>query len=137
MGRHNIETCTIDTTPLINSVFLLVIFFAVTLETTNRATQSIRPTPSVRGLARRAGPEAAPFTVEVGRNGRLSVCNLSMDPVSLRRVIKARYDRMGEFAVVIRGDERTSHADIRRVMEICTDVGLHQMWFAAIRPGRR
>lgn len=124
-------------TPLIDIIFQLIIFFTLTIDVSGRANPDIRLAKSPHGMPGRISAGMAPFTVEVDRSGRLSVHNLRMNPPALKQIMKARYDRIGEYPVVIRGDERSRHGDIRRVMEICTDIGLQRMWFAAVKRSRR
>jgi biopolymer transport protein ExbD len=37
------------------------------------------------------------------------------------------------FPVMIRADKRTQHKDVRKVMDLCTDVGIWRIDFAAIK----
>jgi biopolymer transport protein ExbD len=137
VARHRVETCRVDMTPLIDIVFQLIIFFTVTIDMSGRANPDIRLAKGPHGLTDSAAAGMAPFTVEVDRNGRFSVHNIRLTPDTLKQIMVARYARIGEYPVMIRGDERARHADIRRAMEVCTDIGLERVWFAAIKKIRR
>ena len=48
--------------------------------------------------------------------------------------MKARVNRLGyNFPVLVRGDKRAKHKDIRKVMDICASVGIWKIQFAAIQ----
>ncbi len=132
MGRRKSSTCEIDMTPMIDVVFQLMIFFLVTINLSENVNREIKLERGPHGQTINNDMPKKVFTVEVDKNGNISVHNFRLDPQRFRSIIKARYNRMGEFPLLIRGDQRTQHAEIRKVMDICTEIGLYKVWFAAI-----
>jgi biopolymer transport protein ExbD len=48
-------------------------------------------------------------------------------------MLHRRYNKVGEFPVLIRADKKTKHQDVRAVMDLCTSVGLWKINFAAVK----
>ena len=124
------EGCEVDMTPMIDVVFQLIIFFIVTM----KMEQDINP--DIKLADAKNGPiieELSPATivVEVSKSGRISIHNAQLSRAKFRSIMTSRKKRMGMFPVLIRGDHRARHEDIRAVMDICTDIGIWRINFAA------
>jgi biopolymer transport protein ExbD len=134
MARKNrSESCPLDMTPMIDVVFQLMIFFIVTINLSETTNQEIKLERGPHGTVIDNDMPKTVMTVEVDKNGRISMNNLRMDHNTFRTIVKARFNRIGEFPLLIRGDYRTKHQDIRKVMDMCTEMGLYKVWFAAIQ----
>jgi biopolymer transport protein ExbD len=134
MARKNrSESCPLDMTPMIDVVFQLMIFFIVTINLSESTNPEIKLEKGPYGTLIDNKMPKTVMTVEVDKNGRISMNNLRMDHNTFRSIVKARYNRIGEFPLLIRGDYRTKHQDIRKVMDMCTELGLYKVWFAAIQ----
>jgi biopolymer transport protein ExbD len=133
MGKRKSQTCEIDMTPMIDVVFQLMIFFLVTINMSDSVNTDIKLERGPHGQVIDGNMDKRAFTVEVDQKGSVSIHNLRMDFQTLRSIIRGRYNRMGEFPLVIRGDLRTQHKDIRKVMDMCTEIGVYRVWFAAIQ----
>jgi biopolymer transport protein ExbD len=119
-------------TPMIDVVFQLIIFFIVTI----KMEQDVNP--AIELADAKDGPviaEEDPWTVtiEIDRRGWISMRGAQFSKTKLRKLLRSHYDRYGEFPVLIRGDHRTRHQDIRAVMDMCTEVGIWRISFAAIQ----
>ena len=133
MGRrhkNSVAGCEVDMTPMIDVVFQLIIFFIVTMKMDQDINPDIQLADSVNGPIIE---ELAPSTmvVEVSRKGNISIHNAQLSRAKFRNIMISRKKRMGMFPVLIRGDRRTRHEDIRAVMDICTDIGIWRINFAA------
>ncbi len=122
----------IDMTPMIDVVFQLIIFFIVTIKMEETAN------PDIELEEARQGPTWKPenpytMTIEVDRRGWISINNAQLTPQLLQQIMRTRYNRLGEFPVMIRADRDTPHTEVRKVMDICTSVGLWRIDFAAIK----
>jgi biopolymer transport protein ExbD len=137
MGKRKVATCEIDMTPMIDVVFQLMIFFLVTINMSDNMNPEIKLEKGPNGIPIDSRMPKTVFTVEVDKNGNISIHNLRLDMQRFRFIIKARYNRIGEFPLLIRGDYRTQHADIRKVMDMCTEIGLYKVWFAAIEKEKK
>lgn len=122
-------------TPMIDIVFQLIIFFVVTLKFTADINREIILEDGKHGPTITA--ESMPSTtleIEVDRRGRVSIHNAPLTEAQLRGILKNRVNRLGnEFPILIRGDRRTQHEKVRRVMDICTESGIWKLSFVAIK----
>jgi len=78
-------------------------------------------------------PDPRTIVIEVDKRGWISINNLQLNDKTLRDIMLNRFQRMGTFPVMIRADKNTKHKDVRRVMDICTAVGIWRIDFAAIK----
>ena len=122
--------CEVDMTPMIDVVFQLIIFFIVTMKMEQDINEDIKLADAVHGPIIE---EVLPSTivVEVSRHGRISIHNAQLTRAKFKNIMISRRKRMGIFPVLIRGDHRARHEDIRAVMDICTEVGIWRINFAA------
>ena len=136
MARRHSGGCELDMTPMIDVVFQMIIFFIVTVKFTENFNEDIRLENGPNAQEIKTKDMAATMIVEVDKRGWISLNGAQTTPAQLRSLIKRRYDRMGEFPVLIRGDYRTKHRDIRTVMDICSESGIYQITFVAIKEPR-
>jgi len=130
--RAAVEGCEVNMTPMIDVVFQLIIFFIVTM----KLEQDINPDIELEEA--RHGPiiekeDPRTITIEVDRRGWISIRGAQYSLRKLQNIMRSRYNRYGSFPVMIRGDWRTKHEDIRSVMDICTGVGIWRISFVAIQ----
>jgi len=129
-GSH--EGCDIDMTPMIDVVFQLIIFFIVTI----KMEQDVNPDIVLANA--KWGPvikEEDPRTmvVEVSQRGWISIHGAQLTRTKFLDIMTGRLKRYGAFPVLIRGDYRAKHEDIRAVMDICSQIGIWRINFAAIK----
>ncbi len=122
----------LDMTPMIDIVFQLIIFFIVTIVITDDANPDIILADAKQSPELKDMPDTT-LVVEVDRHGRISIHGARLTEGNLKHVAVRRYNFFGEFPVIIRADKRTRHKDVRRVMDIMTDVGLWKINFVAIK----
>jgi biopolymer transport protein ExbD len=132
MARKLASECTMDMTPMIDCVFQLIIFFIVTINMEDRANPDIELPPGIHGPAIKTEDEK-PMIIEVDKRGRISMQNLPMSLPTLKNLLNNRRNRVGQFPVMIRGDMKAQHKEIRAVMDTCTGVGIWRINFAAIK----
>ena len=80
-------------------------------------------------------PDELPPThliVDVARNGRISMCDVTITPAELGRRVKERLRKYGEFPVLIRADYRARHKSVAEVMNACTMNGIWKLSFVAV-----
>lgn len=115
----------IELTPLIDMVFLLLIFFlvATTFNQNEREMQIALP------FASASGPISATLrelTVNVDRDGRIVVGGRKLEPEDLESMIGEAVKSNPEQKVTVRGDRETSYANIVRVLDICKLGGVQE-----------
>jgi biopolymer transport protein ExbD len=112
------EGFSIPLTPLIDVVFLLLIFFL--LATTFIDVEKdlgIKLPPSAHGRERHKAAESV--VVNVHRDGTLVVSGRVVTAEELYRELDAAWQRDVYTAVVVRGDARASHGTVVGVLDIC------------------
>ena len=116
-----------DLTPLIDMVFILLVFF---LLTSFVLFPSIEITLPQSGSAESPGP--ADLVVSVRADGSLLLNGEPVDEGTLRRELTARdFDSQGESAavVVIQSDRRVSFGRVIEVMDLCRESGAREISF--------
>jgi biopolymer transport protein ExbD len=119
-------------TPMIDVVFQLIIFFIVTINMEQRVKKGIELAegPHARLIK---DPPSTTMIVEVDKYGWISIRGAQLKKSQLRDIVKRRFKYLGEFPVLVRGDRRARHRDIRAVMDICAAEGVASVKFAAIK----
>ena len=119
-------------TPMIDVVFQLIIFFIVTIKMEQDVNQDIELAEARHGPAIES---ASPHTmvIEVDKRGWISIHGAQLTRRKFYKIMETKFRRHGAFPVLIRGDYRARHQDIRAVMDICTGVGIWRINFAAIK----
>ena len=133
MARKAQENPQLDMTPMIDVVFEWIIFFVVTLTQCNAKDETIRLEDGTHGIE--LTPEEMPptqMTVDVARNGRISMGDITMTPEQIGQRVKERKRKFGEFPVLIRADKNARHEAVARVMNACTANGIWKISFMAI-----
>jgi biopolymer transport protein ExbD len=119
---------------MIDMVFQLMIFFLVTIKMDqDQINENIKLAKSPHGPAiEERDPRT--ITIEVDKRGRISLGGTFMRPELLKAILQGAVYRTGfGVPILIRGDLQAPHSDIRRVMDICSGVGLWRIQFAAIQ----
>jgi biopolymer transport protein ExbD len=120
-----------DMTPMIDVVFQLIIFFIVTINLEQKYKEDIEL--EMGPNAPLVKEEKMQMVIEIDKRGWISLHGAQVNAQQLRNIVQRRYNYAGEFPVLIRADYRTLHRDVRNVMDICSEVGLWKISFAAIK----
>ena len=123
----------IGLTPLIDVVFLLLIFFMVST-TFERSSALNIELPEASAKANEPGDTA--ITVAIDAVGGVRVEGLALgDPGAgdLRRVLTAAAKGLDSPPVIISADARTPHQSVVTVMDAARRAGLYRLTFAAQR----
>jgi biopolymer transport protein ExbD len=133
MSRSRTEQCEIDMTPMIDVVFQLIIFFVVTLKMTSDANLDIQLEDGKHGVTiTEENRPPSTLEIEVDRYGIISIHNGRMSLDMLDTIMRNRVNKFGnQFPVLIRGDWRTKHEQIKKVMDVCTARGVWKLSFVA------
>jgi biopolymer transport protein ExbD len=135
MATKTHENPELDMTPMIDVVFELIIFFVVTLKMATDKDETVRLEDGKHGVI--LTPEELPpshITIDIAKNGRISMSNVTMGKDEIKRKIKQRVDKWGsDFPVLIRADWRCKHKAVSEVMNACTDGGVWKISFVAVQ----
>ena len=122
---------TIEMTPMIDMVFLLLIFFlvATTFQQTEREMQIALP------IASSSEPISAllqELIVNVDIDGGMIVGGRTLDTEALRELIESAVANNPEQKVTIRGDKGTVYANIVSVLDICKGAGIQEPYLDTV-----
>jgi biopolymer transport protein ExbD len=131
--KLKLDEMELNMTPMIDVVFQLIIFFVVTLKMEDEFNKEIHLEKGPHGPAIKSEGQSSTLVIEVDSKGRLSMHGLRIDRNLLTGMLHRRYNKVGEFPVLIRADKKTKHQDVRAVMDLCTSVGLWKINFAAVK----
>ncbi len=118
-------SASIELTPIIDMVFLLLIFFlvATTFHQTEREMQIALP------VATSSAPISAmlqELIVNVDADGQIIVGGRKVDPDELRALVTEAVKVNPEQKVTLRGDRRTAYANVVTVLDICKGAGIQE-----------
>jgi biopolymer transport protein ExbD len=129
MGRFRYAAPKLAITPLVDVVFLLLVFFLVTTTfIRDWRDPGVKP-PEARHVGGGTAADAA-LVVNVSRGGGITVRGQAAEGEALVALMTAS---RGE--VVIRADARARHADILRVLDACADAGRESARLVVLRRG--
>jgi biopolymer transport protein ExbD len=117
------QTPSIEITPVIDMVFLLLIFFlvATTYQQSEREMQIALPE------AEAAGPISAvlrEIVINIGADGSVVVGGAETSLDGLRAIVSEAVERNPEQKVSVRGDREASYGVIARVLDVCKGAGV-------------
>jgi len=123
------ETLSINMTPMVDVIFILLVFFLCVSQIKSGRLDIDLPTVDRRSEGRIASSEGQPLVVEVGLKDRLSIAG---QPVprggSVETLIKAEIERRGGHPlVVLRGDDQASYGTVIRVFSILQGSGIRRI----------
>ena len=112
-ARPRRDPVEVNLTPLIDVVFLLLIFFMVSTTFETRQALELELPESVGGGA----AEVSPVTVVVTAAGVYRLGERELAPDELPAGLAAEAEQAREHGLVVEADGRASHADVVRVLD--------------------
>ena len=130
-ARQVDQELSLELTPLIDMVFLLLIFFlvATTFHQEEREMQIALP------VATSAGPISAllqELVINVDEEGHIILGGRRMEPEVLRSRIAEAVELNPQQTVTVRGDRRTAYANIVTVLDICKGAGIQEPYLDTV-----
>ncbi len=128
---QNDDHAAIELTPMIDMVFLLLIFFlvATTFHQEEREMKVALP------FAQAAGPISQTLRqiiINVDEEGAIIVGGRTLDARALRELIEEAVERNPEQKVVVRGDRRTVYANVVDVLDLCKQAGIQEPFLETV-----
>lgn len=121
-------------TPLIDIVFLLIIFFLVSSHFVQSETQSPIELPTARKIAEESDDNPKRLVITIDRQQQMLVSNRVVDISEVEHMIgEGRQQHGAAFEVRIRGDRSVPFATIEPVLINCAMAGVGQVRFAVIQ----
>ncbi|WP_227367907.1 ExbD/TolR family protein [Halomonas sp. M20] len=129
--RHSRDSVDVNLTPLIDVVFLLLIFFMVsTTFDTRQALELVLPDS---GSA--TAQEASPVTLTITQSGEYRLGEQILDSAqALRQALAAQVESARERGVVIEADTRTTHGAVVVALDQAAALGIQRVRIATRQP---
>ncbi len=130
-GEAQERDVTLEMTPLIDMVFLLLIFFlvATTFHQTEREMQIALPHAAFSGPISTALRE---IIINVDADGAIIVSGRTIEPDDLRALVEDAITANPDQKVTVRGDRTTAYANIVRVLDICKSGGVQEPYLDTV-----
>jgi biopolymer transport protein ExbD len=123
----------LNMTPMIDVVFLLIIFFLLSSHLARQETQLALPLPAAasgRDNPAAAGPRLA---INVLADGTLLVAGRPITPAELAAHLQSRLAEHGDaLEVRLRGDRSVPYQFVEPVLLACTQAGIWNVSFAVV-----
>lgn len=122
-------------TPMIDVVFLLIIFFLVSSHLAKQETQLDLPLPVAQSGSEPLDEPARRLTVNVRKGGQLLMAGHVTPPSELQSRLSAAAEEFGsDLEVRIRCDRRVVYRNVEPIMLACARSGIWNVTFAVYRP---
>ncbi len=125
----------LELTPLIDVVFLLLLFFMVSTTFVDDASGLKVDLP--RSNNRQALGEASDVIVVLSADGRIAIDGEAVDREGLRAKLRSRAEADPSTLVVVRADQGLAHGRVVAVMDTVRDLGLTHFAIATESAGPR
>jgi len=117
----------IDMTPMLDVVFIMLIFFIVTTSFVRESGVEVnRPSASTATEQSKAG-----IFVAVKDTGEIYIDRKQVDLQRVRASLERLVASQGEVGLVIQADEQTRHGIVVKVMDAAREAGIQQISVAA------
>jgi biopolymer transport protein ExbD len=125
------QAAAIELTPLVDMVFLLLIFFlvATTFHQTEREMQIVLPEASSAGPISLALKE---LVVNIDAEGAIYVGGQRISAEDLEAIVTQAVATNPDQKVTVRADQRTSYADVVRVLDIAKGAGIQEPYLDTV-----
>jgi len=122
-------------TPMIDVVFLLIIFFLVSSHLAKQEAQLPLPLPTATSGQELVENETPRVVVNIDLDGRMTLAGHVVDLQQLKERLKFEQKKVGvDLELRIRCDRQTPYANVKPVMLAATDAGIWSIAFSVIRP---
>lgn len=126
-GPHgNEEEAPVNLMPLIDMVFLLLIFFLVASTFAKQERQIAIELPAASQSQALSAPPKQ-LVINITEDGAIHVGADSLTHAQLESLLRRTLGDSEDRVVFIRADERSRHGDFAEVVRICRDAGVKQL----------
>lgn len=121
-------------TPMIDVVFLLIIFFLVSSHLAKQESQLQLPLPVAKSGEEDPALSSNRVTINVSETGELTIGNRSVLATELgERLASARAELGEDMEVRIRSSRLTPYGEVQPIMLACTKQGIWNVTYAVYR----
>ena len=123
-------------TPMIDVVFLLIIFFLVSSHLAKQEVHMKLPLPDAQSGTQVENSELPRVVVNISLEGALRMAGRQLTLEQFQQQLLERRMKSGkDLEVRIRSDRGVPYRNISPVMQRCAEVGIWNVTFAVYRPG--
>ena len=120
----------VNMTPMLDVVFIMLIFFIVTASFVKEAGVDVSRPPAETAVSKDRGN----ILVAITENGQIWVDRRQVDPRSLRAAIERLHGENPQGQVVIQADKKSENALLVAVMDAAKGAGINNISIAAEGP---
>lgn len=131
--RQHRDELGINLTPLIDVVFLLLIFFMVSTSFT-RATQLAVNLPEAEGVASSQSSESLELLIRADGFMTLNGKQISNDHLSLREAMEVEVAKSGQTSLTVAADGEAAHRYVVSALDAAEVLGFEQVTIATQTP---
>ena len=132
---HSSRSIRLNMTPLIDVVFLLIIFFLVSSHLARQETQLELDLPKANSSQPEALTPAPRITFNVLSDGQVLLGSSEATATDIARRLRYERDRTNEdLEVRIRGDRHVPYGVIEPILLACSEAGIWKVSFAVVGP---
>lgn len=122
-------------TPMIDVVFLLIIFFLVSSQLAKQESKLPLPLPTAESGRQDTIQDIPRLIVNVQADGTIMLTGRTVRPPELTKRLTARAEEEGgNLEVRIRGDRRVAYRFVEPIMLACLRAGIWDVSFSVYRP---
>ena len=122
-GRKGKHEVTLNVTPLIDVLFLLIIFFTLTSTFKRAGELELRLPDSSTAAPHLPDPERHQIEIVVTDDERLFIDDQRVDPTQLAPRLRAVLEGDPAAEVVIKAEEDVRHAEVVKLLDLVRNVG--------------
>ena len=121
-------------TPMIDVVFLLIIFFLVSSHLARQENQMPLPLPKAESASDLPADQSPRVILNVLGSGEIRLSGRSVDLSELSRRLQRELERVGnELEVRIRSDRHVPYRFVGSILTVCSRVGIWNVTFSVVR----
>ena len=125
--RRRAEQSEVSMTPMLDVVFIMLIFFIVTASFVKEAGVDVSRPPAVTAESKDKGN----ILIAITENGQIWIDRRQVDPRSLRASIERLHGENPNGAIVIQADQKSQNHLLIAVMDAAKAAGVNQVAIAA------
>jgi biopolymer transport protein ExbD len=124
----------VQMSPLIDVVFLLLIFYAVTTQFVTDERLKLKLPEAKTAESEGVGREEAPPEVKIAADGTVWINDVIVPEEELEAQMKALVERAPDKAVILKGDRDADYGVVVKVLDTARAVGANMIQMSAERP---
>jgi len=125
--RRKSEESEVNMTPMLDVVFIMLIFFIVTASFVKEAGVDVNRPPALTAISKDKGN----ILIAITENGQIWIDRRQVDPRSLRASIERLHGENPQGAIVIQADKNSQNHLLVAVMDAAKSAGVNQIAIAA------